>query len=76
MVKNDFGVMLLFQEGPVPNLGDGVSRPKQTEKTQMYKIEVRLKGSSPMRVTLPAATPEDALKFASNRWPGSTSKLI
>lgn len=75
MNKSNFGAVLMFQEGPTPNLGDGVSRPKATDKTTMHRVEVRIQSSTPMRVTLPAATPEDALKFAQNRWPGATCKL-
>lgn len=76
MTKSDFSAVLLFQDGPPPKLGDGVSRPKPTDKTKMFKVEVRLKGSSPMRVVLPAATATDALKFAENRWPGAVCTLI
>jgi len=75
MKKSDFGVVLMFQDGSMPNIGEGVSRPKATDKTTMHRVEVKIQSSAPMRVTLPAATPEDALKFAQNRWPNATCKL-
>ena len=76
MTKSDFSSVLLFQEGPPPKLGDGVSRPKPTDKTKMFRVEVKIKGSAPMRVVLPAATGSDAVKFAENRWPGAICTLI
>lgn len=51
-------------------LGDGVSRPKEGQKTRPYTLLVRQRGERPMKVTLAAPSKQAALRYAGNRWPG------
>jgi hypothetical protein len=62
----------LPQEGPEPNLGPGVSRPKPNETTREYRLEVKRPGYRPMLITLPAPTRAKAVTYCQNRWPDST----
>lgn len=62
----------LPQEGPEPRLGPGISRPKPTDVTREYRVQVTRPGFRPMRVTIPAPTKAKALTYCQNRWPDAT----
>jgi hypothetical protein len=66
----------LPQEGPEPRLGPGISRPRPTEATREYRLEVKRPGYRPMRVTMPAPTKAKAITYCQNRWPDSTVEFL
>jgi hypothetical protein len=59
-----------------PSLGEGISRPRASERTRLYALEVRQPGSPLMRVTIPAPTKAKALMYCRNRWPGCTAEVL
>ena len=63
------GIVLQWDEPLHGKFGDGVSRPRQGQKTRPYTLLVRQRENRPMRVTLPAPSRQAALRYARNRWP-------
>lgn len=59
-----------------PNLGEGISRPKASESTRLYRMRVKQPGSPPMLITLPAATKNKAVTYCKNRWPGCAVEAL
>ena len=57
-----------------PNLGDGISRPKPSEQTRLYRVNVKQPGMPLMKVAIPAPSQRAALLNCKNRWPNCTAK--
>lgn len=62
----------LPSEGPEPNLGAGISRPKPNERTRDYRLEIKQPGKPVMRVLIPAPSKAKAIGYCKNRWPDAT----
>lgn len=78
MSKADFSVLLPWSEdeSKQPTLGDGLSRPKPSDSTRLFTVEVRMMGAKPMRWSAPAPSSADALTYARNRWPHADVRLL
>lgn len=78
MTSSDFSVLLPWSEDESrqPTLGDGVSRPRPSESTRLFRVEVRTVGAKPMRWIAPAPSSADALTYARNRWPHADVRLV
>jgi hypothetical protein len=63
-------------EGPEPKLGPGVSRAKNDEPTRDFRLQVKLPGAPPLRITIPAPTKAKALMYCRNRWPDSEVEVL
>jgi hypothetical protein len=73
----DFSSFLFQNDEPVcPNLGEGISRPRPQDQVKPYRILVKIPGSLPMKTTLNALSPSEALRYASNRWPTAAWELL
>lgn len=55
--------------------GDGISRPREGDRTRWYTLRVALPGCLPMKVTLAAPSRRAALRYASNRWPDGVAEV-
>lgn len=68
---SEFTVLIPWKEPEehAPTLGDGLSRPKRTDKTKPVTVMVRIPGARPMRWTVNAPSQKAALTYAQNRWP-------
>jgi len=73
----DFSSFLFQNDETVcPNLGEGISRPRPQDQVKPYRILVKIPGSLPMKTTLNAPSPSEALRYASNRWPTAAWELL
>ena len=63
-------------EGPEPNLGAGVSRPMQNERTGDYRLAVKRAGAPAMRITIPAPSKAKAILYCRNRWPDCEVEVL
>lgn len=54
---------------PSGRYGEGISRATPDLKNRPFKVKVLLRGSLPMLFTQEAASLDDAIRFAQNRWP-------
>jgi hypothetical protein len=68
---SDFTVLIPMKEPEEhsPVLGEGLSRPKKTDKTSPITVMVKIPGARVMRWTVSAPSPKAALSYAQNRWP-------
>lgn len=66
---------LMWQEGE-PNLGEGVSRPKNSARTRLYNLLVTFTQTKPMRMSIRAESKRHAIKYANNRWPQATIEVL
>lgn len=66
---------MMWPEGE-PNLGEGVSRPKDSARTRLYNLLVTFSSARPMRMTLQAETKRHAMKYAKARWPEATIEIL
>jgi hypothetical protein len=73
----DFSVLIPWKEPDeaTPKLGDGISRPRPEEAIERVTVVIRIPGAKPMRWTVKAPTPADALLYARNRWPQAAVSL-
>ena len=70
---SDFSSMLTWREEGSPNLGPGLSCPKDGAKAFAYQARVRFAaGGAPMTLTFQAESAAQARKYVAARWPGST----
>lgn len=69
--------MLPFQwDEPITGrFGDGISRPRPKTRTREYRLLVYKPGAQPMTWITRAETKRAAIKYAENRWPGSTVEV-
>lgn len=61
--------VLHWKDEHPPNLGAGVSRPRDGERTKEFTVLVSFEKSKPMRVIFRAPSGRQALAYAKNRWP-------
>ena len=66
----------LFPPEEQPNLGDGISRPRNPSRAREYRLVITFQKAKPMRVSLMAESPKTAVKYASNRWPTAVVELV
>lgn len=66
----------LFPPEEQPNLGEGISRPRNPNRAREYRLVVTFDRAKPMRVLLMAETANKAVKYAQNRWPAAVVELI
>lgn len=66
----------LFPPEEQPNLGDGISRPRNPSRAREYRLMITFQRAKPMKVALMAESPKHAIKYASNRWPTAVVELL
>ena len=59
-----------------PVLGEGISRPRPSERTRGYRLQVKQPNMPAMRIVMPAPTKAKAISYCKNRWPDSTVEVI
>jgi hypothetical protein len=59
-----------------PNLGEGISRPRASESTRLYRMRVKQPGSPALSITLPAPSKTKAMAYCRNRWPGALVEAL
>jgi hypothetical protein len=67
--KDAGGCFVWNDNDPRENLGPGLSRPMPGDRTNPYALRVRPPHEPPMRVVLNAADLDQAIVYASARWP-------
>lgn len=59
-----------------PNLGEGISRPRASESTRLYRMRVKQPNTPSMVITLPAPSKAKAITYCKNRWPGAAVEAL
>lgn len=75
MSNSKMGGISFWDDGVQGTYGPGISRAAEGERTKPFTVLVRQQSARPMKVTLPARTRADAIKFARNRWPGASVEV-
>ena len=67
--KDAGGCFVWNDTNPNESLGPGLSRPLPGDRTNPYALRVRPPQQPPMRVVLMASNLDQAIAYASARWP-------